>query len=252
MKKNFQYDYANLSESVESLYDTKSREIKANKTILILKNYLKDVSNLKLLDIGCSTGIMTKEYAKHFSEVTGVDIDSQAIKYASRKYKFDNLIFKETPIEENTFNDQIFDVITCSHIYEHVPSDINLMSEIFRLLKPGGVCYFAAGNRFQIIEPHYKLPFLSYFPKSISNLYIRLFTKEKEYYETHKSLKNLKKLVNKFEIIDYTLDVLKYPTKYSASEMLKENTIKYHIVNLISKIFYFLVPTYIWILKKPE
>ena len=118
MKKNFQYDYANLSESVESLYDTKSREIKANKTILILKNYLKDVSNLKLLDIGCSTGIMTKEYAKHFSEVTGVDIDSQAIKYASRKYKFDNLIFKETPIEENTFNDQIFDVITCSHIYD--------------------------------------------------------------------------------------------------------------------------------------
>lgn len=252
MKKNFQYDYANLSETVESLYDTKSREIKAKKTILILKNYLKDVSNLNLLDIGCSTGIMTKEYAKHFSEVTGVDIDSQAIKYASRKYKFDNLIFKETPIEENTFKDQIFDVITCSHIYEHVPSDINLMSEIFRLLKPGGVCYFAAGNRFQIIEPHYKLPFLSYFPKSISNIYIRLFTKEKDYYETLKSLRNLKKLVNKFEIIDYTLDVLKYPTKYSASEMLKENTIKYHIVNLISKIFYLLVPTYIWILKKPE
>jgi 2-polyprenyl-3-methyl-5-hydroxy-6-metoxy-1,4-benzoquinol methylase len=252
MKNNYQYDYANISESVESLYDTKSREIKANKTILILKNYLSDVSNLKLLDIGCSTGIMTKEYAKHFSEVIGVDIDSKAIGYASKKYKLDNLTFKETPIEENTFNDQIFDVITCSHIYEHVPSDVNLMDQVFRLLKPGGVCYFAAGNRFQILEPHYRLPFLSYFPKRISNTYIRLFTKEKYYYETHRSYRNLKKLVNKFEIIDYTLEVLKHPTKYSASELLKENSIKFYFINSIAKILYFLIPTYIWILKKPE
>ena len=59
------------------------------------------------------------------------------------------------------------DVITCSQIYEHVPSDKNLMKVIIGLLKPGGVCYFAAGNRFKIIEPHYKLPFLSYLPKKL-------------------------------------------------------------------------------------
>ena len=207
-------------------------------TILILKNYLSDVSNLKLLDIGLfHHGIMTKEYAKHFSEVIGVDIDSKAIGYASKKYKLNNLTFKETPIEENTFNDQIFDVITCSHIYEHVPSDVNLMDQVFRLLKPGGVCYFAAGNRFQILEPHYRLPFLSYFPKRISNTYIRLFTKEKYYYETHRSYRNLKKLVNKFEIIDYTLEVLKHPTKYSASELLKENSIKFYFINSIAKYY---------------
>ena len=128
----------------------------------------------------------------------------------------------------------------------------SLMDEIYRLLKPGGICYFAAGNRFQIIEPHYRLPFLSYLPKKLSNIYIRLFTNEKYYYENHKSLRNLKKLVKKFQTIDYSLEVLKYPSKYSANEMLKEKSIKYYVVNIIANICYFLIPTYIWILKKPE
>ena len=126
------------------------------------------------------------------------------------------------------------------------------MDEIYRLLKPGGICYFAAGNRFQIIEVHYRLPFLSYLPKKLSNIYIRLFTNEKYYYENHKSLRNLKKLVKKFQTTDYTLEVLKYPSKYSANEMLKEKSIKYYVVNIIARICYFLIPTYIWVLKKPE
>jgi ubiquinone/menaquinone biosynthesis C-methylase UbiE len=126
------------------------------------------------------------------------------------------------------------------------------MEEIYRLLKPGGICYFAAGNRFQIIEVHYRLPFLSYLPKRLSNIYIRLFTNEKCYYENLKSLRNLKKLVHKFTTVDYTLEVLKHPSKYSANEMLKEKSFKYYIVNIIARVCYFVIPTYIWVLKKPE
>ena len=44
-------------------------ELKANKTILILKDYLKSTSKLTLVDIGSSTGIMTNEYAKCFKTV---------------------------------------------------------------------------------------------------------------------------------------------------------------------------------------
>ena len=65
-------------------------------------------------------------------------------------------------------------------------------------------------------------------------------------------LRNLKKLVSKFETIDYTLKIIKYPSRYSADDMLKEKTLKYYIFNLIAKFFYFMVPTYIWILRKPN
>ena len=125
------------------------------------------------------------------------------------------------------------------------------MDEIFKLLKPGGVCYFAATNRFKIIEPHYKLPFLSFFPKNISNRYIKIFTNHDKYYENLKSLRNLKKLVFQFEIEDYTLKIIENPSKFSANEMLKEKTLKHYLANKISRIAYFLIPTYIWVLRKP-
>jgi len=252
MNTNYQYNFSEKIESVESMYDKKARIKKAEKTLAVLLDYLEKTSDLRLLDIGSSTGIMTNEYSKIFSDVVGIDIDSKAVEFANSKFSKKNLKFIKSPIEELNFEDSTFDVITCSHIYEHVPSDKALMDKIYNLLKPGGICYFAAGNRFQIIEAHYRLPFLSYFPKNIANIYIKLFTKENEYYENLKSYRNLKKLVKKFEVIDYTLKILKKPSFFSADDLVKENTLKYYLVNFLAKVFYFIVPTYIWILKKPE
>ena len=249
MNSKYQHNY---STKQMSMYEENIRINKANKTIAVLKDYLEDIENLDLLDIGSSTGFMTNEYAKHFNKVIGIDLDSSAVEYAKNNFKKDNLQFLDTPIEESSFNENSFDIITCSHIYEHVPSDRALMDNIYKLLKPGGICYFAAVNRFQIIEPHYELPFLSYFPKKIANKYIRLFRNEEEYYENLKSHRNLRKLVSRFDIIDYTLKILKEPSKFSANELLKKNTFKYYIINLLSKIFYFIIPTYIWLLIKPD
>jgi SAM-dependent methyltransferase len=35
--------------------------------------------------------------------------------------------------------DNTFDLILCNHVLEHVPNDTRAMSELFRVLKPGGV-----------------------------------------------------------------------------------------------------------------
>ncbi len=128
------------------------------------------------------------------------------------------------------------------------------MKRIYNLLKPGGVCYFAAGNRYNlnIFEPHYKLPFLSWLPKRNDNYYIKIFKDESIYYETHLSYRKLKILVKDFKIIDDTLKIIKNPNQDSATDMLNKNTLKYYMVNFIGKILYFLFPTYIWILEKPR
>ena len=248
MSRNYQYD---LSGKHVSMFDKQIRIKKAQKTLLVLNDYLKNTSGLTLLDIGSSSGIMTLEYAKQFKNVIGIDLDKRAIEFAKRNNKTHNIEYFESPIEESGFKDENFDVITCSHIYEHVPSDIVLMDEIYRLLKPGGICYLAAGNKYSIVEAHYKLPFLSFFPKKVADAYIRLFTNEKEYYEKHRSLRGLKKLVSRFNIHDYTLKIIKYPSKFSAEEMLKEGTPKYYFYNLIALFGYFFIPTYVWIIEKP-
>ena len=36
------------------------------------------------------------------------------------------------------FEDNTFDVILCNHVLEHIPDDTKAMSELFRILKPGG------------------------------------------------------------------------------------------------------------------
>lgn len=42
-------------------------------------------------------------------------------------------------IQNIQYDDNYFDFIYCSHILEHVPDDIKAMSELRRVLKPGGI-----------------------------------------------------------------------------------------------------------------
>ena len=36
------------------------------------------------------------------------------------------------------FDDNSFDIVMCNHVMEHVENDLQCMSELFRVLKPGG------------------------------------------------------------------------------------------------------------------
>jgi len=40
------------------------------------------------------------------------------------------------------FDDNRFDIIFCNHVLEHIPDDIKAMSELYRILKPGGWAIF--------------------------------------------------------------------------------------------------------------
>ena len=40
------------------------------------------------------------------------------------------------------FNDNVFDVVFCNHVLEHIEDDTKAMSELYRVLKPGGLGIF--------------------------------------------------------------------------------------------------------------
>ncbi|HOX23719.1 MAG TPA: class I SAM-dependent methyltransferase, partial [Elusimicrobiales bacterium] len=173
------------------------------------------------------------------------------VEHATRNFGSDKIKFQLSDAMNVPFEDQSFDVINCSHVYEHVPDSARLLAEIRRLLKPGGVCFFSAGNRLILMEGHYKLPFLSVIPKFSAHWYLRLLGKGDFYYENHLTLWGLRKLVSGLEIVDYTHRVIAEPAKFHAEEMVRDGSFTQKALLTLWPMVYWLCPTYIWLLRKP-
>lgn len=249
MVKKYQFNYAAKN---PLMYDKTSREQKARRLVKTLEDYFREreLKEMYLLDVGSSTGIIDNFLAQHFKKVVGTDIDKKAVKSAQKHFRKNNLKFKVGDAMKLEFRDNSFDVVTCLHIYEHVPNDNKLMREIYRVLKPGGVCYFAAGNRLWPLEFHHKLPFLSWLPQNLADIYVRLFKKADHYYESLRTYWGLKKLCSKFKIIEYTQTILRNPGKYGYNDSIK-GTVR-GFAWLLSPLAKYLSSTFFWILLKEE
>lgn len=237
---HYQFEYAS---GRPQMYEKSSRIIKAKRVEKTLADFLgnRDQSKLKVLDVGGSSGIIANELSKKFKSVTVMDIDKGALKFAKQTFKRKNLYFRFGDAMNLPLKNNSFDIVVCTHVYEHVPYPKKLFQEIYRVLKPGGVCYLAAQNKLWPLEAHHNLPFLSYLPKKAADLYIRVIGK-KEYYEHPMSYWQLFKILRKFTIHDFTPNILSQPKKYG----YKNISLPFPIANLVK----YFTPTMFWILEK--
>ena len=249
--RGYQFNFSKMLP--EAMYDGERRENKAKTMVAVFNDYFQaDLKSFSVLDVGCSTGFIARYLADHCELVIGIDIDGPAIEFAQAHFKKKNLNFLKTDSMAIEFPANHFDIVICAQVYEHVPDVTKLITQIFRVLRPGGICYFAAGNRLNIMEAHYKLPFLSILPRPLGHLYVRIARNGKFYYEKHFSFWTLKKIVGDFELIDYTKRMIENPQKFHIHYMLQPGTFKYRIAKLVANKAYWLFPTYIWLLKKPS
>lgn len=230
-----------------------NREKKAKTMIAVLSDFLgSNFQSLSVLDIGTSTGIIANYLSKYFGKVIGIDIDAPAIEYARNNFIKENLAFEIGDSMNLNFSQNMFDVVICAHVYEHVSDADRLIKEIHRVLKPAGVCYFAAGNRLNIKEPHYHLPFLSIIPRQLAHVYLKMTGKGYFYHEKHLTYWGLKRIVRDFERIDYTTRVIANPQFFNADYKIKPGTNKSILAKLIVRYAYWLCPGYIWLLRKND
>lgn len=250
----YQHNFSKMHR--DAVHDTSMRSYKARKTLAVIADWAGGeelpLGQLRLLDVGSSVGYLTRAYAKLFGEVIGIDIDGDAVAFARDNNDAANLHYLVGDSMRLPFPDSSVDVVTCSQVYEHVPDAQQLMNEIYRVLKPGGACYFAAGNRFVLIEMHYGLPLLAAIPKPLAHLYLRALGRGSQYYETHLSYRGLKQLAHRFELIDYTLRVIREPERFSLTEIVKQGSLKQRVALAVLPYIYWLSPTYIWVLRKPR
>jgi ubiquinone/menaquinone biosynthesis C-methylase UbiE len=244
---------ADFSANSQAMFDPEGRQRKAATMVRVLEEDIAaPLNTLNLLNVGGSAGLIDEFLSRHFRDVTSIDIDEKAIAYAASQFQSENLHFTIGDALNMTFPDESFDAVVCSQVYEHVPDAKQMMDEIYRVLTPGGVVYFAAGNRIMFNEPHYNLPLLSVLPRFLAHTYIKLSGKADYYYEKHYTYWGLKRLVRNFQRRDYTAAIINDPKRYHTEYMIKPNSKKHTIAKLLAKYLIFLVPGYIWLLKKPQ
>lgn len=121
----------------------------------------------RVADVGAGTGIIKRELEVVTDRnIVGFDIDMSFVVRPERMVAADAL---RLPVDDGTF-----DFVVLNHVYEHVEDQAGLFRELHRVLAPGGEAYVSAGNRLAVLEPHYRLPFLSWLPARLADLYVRL------------------------------------------------------------------------------
>lgn len=117
----------------------------------ILSHIPSNLSELKVLDIGCGGGILAESLVKAGIEnLTGIDLAKESITVA-KLHALDSdlkINYEVISAEEHAVtNSGYYDVITCMELLEHVPSPQSLIEAVAKLLKPGGIAFFSTINR---------------------------------------------------------------------------------------------------------
>ncbi len=102
-----------------------------------------------LLDVGCGTGFYFPLLSRHAEQITGVDVCLPMLDEAQQlisTHGLTNCHVQEGSALELPFDDASMDVVHSWDFLHHVPDVPKALSEISRVLKPGG--------RFVALEPN--------------------------------------------------------------------------------------------------
>jgi len=162
-----------------AVLDLPSRDLKAMK-ILRLLGIDPAGPRRRVLEVGCGSGGISHflgEAGRLRWDVHAVDVED--VRQVRDGYSFQTVSGTTLP-----FADASFDVVLSNHVIEHVGDGAAQrahLHELRRVLHPDGVAYLAVPCRWMLVEPHFKLPFLSWLPLRLAHAYVRLARKGTHY-----------------------------------------------------------------------
>ena len=132
-----------------------------------LKNKLRPLSGINILDIGCGGGLLSEPMARLGANVIGIDASSKNIKIAKHHLKKSKLNIKYYNASPENFKYKSkFDVVLNMEIVEHV-QDVNIfINQTAKFLNKSGIMFIATLNQtlksylFAIIGAEYFLRWL--------------------------------------------------------------------------------------------
>lgn len=172
-KDNVDYDEISKFEALASRWWDEHGEFKPLHQINPLRaNYIdthSPVAERKVIDVGCGGGILSESLAFRGGEVTGIDMGEAPLSVAEL-HKLEsgaNVNYRRSTAEQAAEEElEVYDVVCCLEMLEHVPDPASVIAACARLAKPGATLYFSTINRnpkayaFAIIGAEYVLNLL--------------------------------------------------------------------------------------------
>ncbi len=139
-------DYEGLSRKhfnqQAAVYDEKNTVYYSREGKISCRNiaeYLRDKEWNSLLDVGCGTGWLIDLLRKgRMADYHGLDLAENMIEVAVSK-NIPDAQFVVGKADELPYDNNRFDVVTCSQSFHHYPNQNAAMAEAYRVLKKGGL-----------------------------------------------------------------------------------------------------------------
>jgi 2-polyprenyl-6-hydroxyphenyl methylase/3-demethylubiquinone-9 3-methyltransferase len=116
---------------------------------VLMDCYGQDLSQVRLLDIGCGGGVLAEEFARLGCQVTGIDISPKSIAVAQTHAAMSGLLinYQIGSGSDLSFEEDSFEAVSCCDVLEHIPQWEQVIVEAGRVLKPGSLFFFDTINR---------------------------------------------------------------------------------------------------------
>ena len=101
---------------------------------------MQGLKGKKVLDIACGTGVLTEQFVRMGADIMAIDLTPKAVELTKKRLALYNLHgnVMEADAQRLPFPDNSFDFVCAWGCLMHMPETEKAISEIHRVLKPGG------------------------------------------------------------------------------------------------------------------
>jgi SAM-dependent methyltransferase len=154
------------------------QEHHTDRVIELLRRACGDLKGLRVLDLGCGTGLDSINLAQAGALVTGLDIDPERLAIARARARAANVrvSFVESLSHPACNEGPPFDALISIDVIEHIEHPISVYAPGLARLRTGGAVILATGNRWALpciwADPHWKLFGVSVMPRWLAKWYV--------------------------------------------------------------------------------
>lgn len=103
-------------------------------------------SDVKLLDVGCGTGVMLEHISAEFPNagaIHGIDLSSMMVRKTNERLHSPNVYVAEGTLTTLDVPGDFYNILLCMHSFHHYPNPLENVKQMYRVLKKNGILILA-------------------------------------------------------------------------------------------------------------